>query len=326
MRKLPSEAQTLIQLAACIGTRFDLQTLAIIHEQTMPDVARNLWPAIQQGLLLQDGGDWHIGMIAPHNYLEIEPALAPNCRFLHDRMLQAAYQSLDKAQRQHTHLTIGRLLKKHQESNNISLQGTALFEIVEQLNEGRYLITNNNERLELAKLNLQVAQLSKAASVWDNALRCSKIAIDLLPNKAWKDMYDLTLALKLLRIECEYLTVNQETAERLAEEVLQKIQSNIVKAQLCDLLMRHTLSHGNLSYGTQKVIEGVGYCGIDVPSSDEALLREIKCAQAQLTERLQTFSIADLEQRPLATTPHIVISQQLLSRLSHIALITKQIG
>jgi len=324
MHRLPSETQALIQLAACIGTRFDLQTLAIISEQPMPEIARSLWPAIQQGLLLQDGGDWHVGMLAPHSSREIEPALAPNCRFLHDRMLQAAYQSLDEAQRQHTHLTIGRLLKKHQQSNNTTFQGTAIFEIVEQLNEGRNLITDKDERLELAKLNLQVAQLSKAASVWDNALRCTKIAMDLLPNKAWEELYDLTLTLNLLRIECEYLTVNQDTAERLAEEVLQKAQSTMVKAQLCDLLVLNNLSHGNLSYGTQKAIEGVGYCGIDVPSFDEALLHKVEIEQAQLNKQLQKVSITDLEQRPLATDPHIVISQQLLSRLAQIAAITKK--
>jgi len=321
MRRLPNETQALIQLAACIGTRFDLQTLAIISEQTMPEVARNLWPSLQQGLLLQDGGDWHIGMIGPHVYREMEPALAPSCRFLHDRMLQAAYQSLNETQRQHTHLTIGRLLKKHQQSNNTYMQGTALFEIVEQLNEGRNLINNKDERLELAQLNLQAAQLSKAASVWDNALRCSKIAIDLLPDEAWVTTYELTFTLNLLRIECEYLVVNQEAAERQAEDILQKSIPKIEKAKICQLVVFNNISQGSLQLGVSKAIEGLRYCGIDIPSSEKGILHEIDIEQGQLDEYLKKNTIKGIVQRDLSTQPLRLISFQLLSRLSQVALV-----
>lgn len=121
MAQLPTETQALFQLAACIGSRFSLELLALIAHRPIWEVARELWPALQEGLLLQDGGDWLLGVV--QNPVESIPTavkpddlrtrvspLSPSCRFLHDRMLQAAYQSMSETARCETHLKVGRLL------------------------------------------------------------------------------------------------------------------------------------------------------------------------------------------------------------------------
>ncbi|WP_197472972.1 hypothetical protein, partial [Oleiphilus sp. HI0123] len=116
MSELPIKTQKLLQKAACVGTRFDLETLAVASDLPMEEVAESLWLALKEGLLVQEGGDWFLAVIGgfqqtlqgeygesvlvPQKLLSQYYSLRshetaihsfiPSCKFLHDRMLQAA--------------------------------------------------------------------------------------------------------------------------------------------------------------------------------------------------------------------------------------------
>jgi predicted ATPase len=51
LKQLPENTQQLLQLAACIGAEFDLETLAIIFKQSPKTVFQDLLAAIQAGLI-----------------------------------------------------------------------------------------------------------------------------------------------------------------------------------------------------------------------------------------------------------------------------------
>jgi len=55
IRKAARATQHVLQLAACIGYSFDLRTLAAIAEQTLVDTLRQLWSALEEGVLLPVG-------------------------------------------------------------------------------------------------------------------------------------------------------------------------------------------------------------------------------------------------------------------------------
>ena len=274
MQKLPDNTQYMLQLGSCIGSLFDLQTLSIISEKTMSKAVKLLWPALKEGLLLQEGGDWLLGMIeiqpspstlisginssAEHLTTRISP-LVPHCRFLHDRMLQAAYHSLTEGDRQKAHLKIGRLLYSHTEPEQLDQQ---LFAIVEQLNQGRALIETELERIQLATLNLQAAEKAKQASVWEAAVRYAQIGTSLLPETCWTECYSISYPLCLLQIECEFLVSNYDKARTLAETLLQHAQTPLEKAQIGFLLVSQLR---NLNYSIEKGMEALRYCGVQVP-------------------------------------------------------------
>ncbi|NMF58578.1 ATP-binding protein [Pseudanabaena yagii] len=52
LQKLSPSTQSILKLAACIGTQFDLQTLAIGSSQSGIETAMALWQALQEGLLV----------------------------------------------------------------------------------------------------------------------------------------------------------------------------------------------------------------------------------------------------------------------------------
>ena len=49
LQKLPIATQDVLKLAACIGSQFDLETLALVCENSQIDTAASLWKALQEG-------------------------------------------------------------------------------------------------------------------------------------------------------------------------------------------------------------------------------------------------------------------------------------
>ncbi|WP_287284681.1 hypothetical protein [Okeania sp. SIO2G4] len=45
IQKLPPSTQEILQLAACISNKFDVKTLSIVSEKSLPETALCLWGA-----------------------------------------------------------------------------------------------------------------------------------------------------------------------------------------------------------------------------------------------------------------------------------------
>jgi predicted ATPase len=99
------------------------------------------------------------GLIVPLSELD-EQLLVQDYKFLHDRVQQAAYALIDVSQRQIIHLQIGRNLLAKTLPERLT---DRVFEIIDHLNHGIELLTNQSERNEIARLNLIAGQKSKGA-------------------------------------------------------------------------------------------------------------------------------------------------------------------
>jgi len=332
MQQLPSITQRILQLASCIGSQFDLQTLSIISEQTMSETVRQLWPAIKEGLLLQEGGDWLLGtterqdnrLLKRHSDKSTEnkplinittrmSPLVPQCRFLHDRMLQAAYQSLEESERQQTHLIIGRLLLAHTKADQLDLQ---LFMIIEQLDQGRALIKLKAERLQISQLNFQAAEKAKQASVWEAAAQYAAIGVALLPDDAWQVHYALTFGLYNTMAECEYLKGQVEKAEELYETLLDNTTQDLDKARLCATRLVQMIGRGEWHKGIEIGISGMKYLKMDV-SSDPKKIEALLPQEVERFERnLKVRPVSHFIDLPEMTDTHHLVAMTILPNLS----------
>ena len=87
-------------------------------------------------------------------------------RFAHDRVQQAAYSLISEAERRTVHLQIGRLLLRAAGEQPHSEQ---IFEIVAHLNRGGLLIEDSEERIQVARLNLDAASRAREATAYQAA-------------------------------------------------------------------------------------------------------------------------------------------------------------
>ncbi|MCB0037929.1 MAG: AAA family ATPase, partial [Anaerolineales bacterium] len=225
VRKLNPETQQILQLAACIGNKFELHTLALTAEMDNAEAAVLLWPAITEGLIVPLSDAYKLVAL---NVDGVADVLQVYYKFAHDRVQQAIYQLISEDAKQKQHLEIGRLLLQKYPADK---QGNRLFAIVNQLNKGLDLITDKTEKRDILRLNLRAARRAKDAAAYESAYVYSRTALMLAgEDELWGQDYALALELNTQAIETAYMAADFEEMERLAEQTLKQTKDNPLDA------------------------------------------------------------------------------------------------
>jgi PAS domain S-box-containing protein len=268
LQKLPLPTQDVLKLAACIGTQFDLNTLAIVSEKSPEETAANLWKSLQEGFILPTSEIYKFYQGKEHrettDILPTTAAQLPNYKFLHDRIQQAAYSLIPEERKQATHLKIGQLLL--QKSSETQRQ-ERIFDIVGHFNFARGLISDAKARYELASLNLQAGKTAKAAAAFDAALIFVNTGISSLPADSWQEQYTLTLALHNLAAEAAYLCSQFEQVEQLISAILQQANQLLDKVTAYEIQLLAYLAQGRPQDGVYTAIDVLGQFGIRLPKN-----------------------------------------------------------
>ncbi|KYC44128.1 serine/threonine protein kinase [Scytonema hofmannii PCC 7110] len=304
LKKLPNETRRILRLAACVGSKFDLETLAIICERSPQAISQDLLAAIQAEL------------IQPLSELD-ENLLVQDYKFLHDRVQQAAYALIDESHKQVVHLQIGRNLL---EKTSPEQRSQRLFEIVDHLNRGIELESDQTERNEIAKLNLIAGQKANTATAYEAALQYFNIGLKLLDTESWHNQYDLTLALYSQAAGAAYLHGRFDEMEQLVEVVLNRAKTVVDKVQAYDSRIQGYLSQGNLKSALKTGLEALKLLGIDLienPSQAD-IQRELESTATLLAER----EIEDLINLPEMTAPEPRSAMSILASMRSVAFIT----
>lgn len=217
IQDLAPEVQNMLVLAACIGHRFDVQTLAPICEYTHLELHAQIWEAVRAGLLVPLDGERGI------------------YQFLHDRVQQAAYTLISESEREILHLKIGRLMQASGKEDPIE---DNIFHMTDHMNAGQAHITDVNEHLELAQLNLIAGEKALTATAYDSALHYFQTGTALLPKTAWQNQYDLALTLNQQQGLCQYLLGQFEAAEKRFDSILNHVQTDMDKVRIYMVKLR----------------------------------------------------------------------------------------
>ena len=188
LARLPAGTQSALETLACLGPRAPAPIFAELEGTTVDELAHRLVAAIQA---------------------EVIVTTTEGYAFQHDRLQTAAYSRIAEAERPSRHLAIGRALRARSDQ----LHGDGLFELVRHLNRASGLLTDLEERVQLASLNLELARRSRTTAASANASVNLELAIGLLPADHWQTLPDLSFDLGLARAESQYLRGEHERAE-----------------------------------------------------------------------------------------------------------------
>lgn len=314
LQKLPSSTQAMLKLAACVGNSFDLATLAIISEQTEVDAATELWPALQQGLILPQSQiyKFYVGRDLEPVSESRDPSefLQARYRFLHDRVQQAAYSLIPDAQRQTTHYRIGQLLWQQM---SLAERDERIFELVGQLNWGLALVTEEGEREDLAQLNLRAAQKAKAATAYQAGLTYAIAGLDFLGESAWTRQYDLTRALHELAAELASLTGRFAEMEAWIDDAIAHVHTRLEQIPVYRTRIRAQVYQNQLAEAIALGCQVLAQLGVDFP--DPVTPDAIQTAIGAILALTQAREISDFARLPAMSDAQSLALVQIASSL-----------
>ncbi|MGK7921622.1 MAG: AAA family ATPase [Trichodesmium sp.] len=312
LTKLPPLTQKVLSLVACVGNQFDLNTLSLIYGKESYATFQDLLPAIQEGLILPASETE-----AKNVELNLYPFLILNYKFLHDRVQQAAYSLIDESKKQAVSLQIGRLFL---DNTPVEYRGERVFDLVDHLNIGRSLITNEKEKIELAELNLEAGKKAKDATAYLAAKEYVEAGISLLDRDCWQKYYDLTFGLYKEGAVIEYLNSNFSESEALIKIILEKSKSVIEKTDAYNLLVIQNTLRGEYEAAILAGKQALELLGIELPHTD--LQTVINQEFGKIKENLGTQEIASLIHAKERQTSKSKLALNLLTNLMASAYLT----
>jgi predicted ATPase/signal transduction histidine kinase len=306
LHRLPPHTQSVLKAAGCLGNTFDLQLLAHVCRLPESETAERLWPALAKELIVpldarykhaaSDGGS---------------SAAGTTYRFLHDRVQQAAYLLSDADERASMHLAVARLWLK---TYSAAERNTAIFELVNHLNDGRVLITDTLERRELAQLNLAAAQRARASAAYRPAFEYLQIALEAVAAESWQPLYELKFALHLAAAESAYLCLEFDRMEDLVKTALQHARDELDTARMYEIWIRARIAQARFKDAVGMGLEVLKLLGVDFPKSPGRLHTMVSLMQTRLA--LAGKSVEELAKLPDATDPRFLAISEILMRIS----------
>ncbi|HXA76076.1 MAG TPA: sigma 54-interacting transcriptional regulator [Candidatus Acidoferrales bacterium] len=301
LNRLPVTTQEALQQLACVGNSAEISILAAVLETSEQATEAALWEALQLELVVRSEDSY---------------------RFVHDRVQEAAYSLIAEEARAKAHLQIGRLLRAHVPPEK---REETIFEIVNQYNRGAFndgigLITSEDERFQVAELNLIAGKRAKGSTAYASALQYFVAGQAILTDERWARHRDLIFQLELHRVECEFLigelTIAAERMEMLRTRASSPVELAMVTCVGIDVYM--TL--GQMDRAVAVSLDYLQHLAIDWPlhPTEEQVKREYQRIWSLLGSR----EIEEVIDFPLMSDPTSIATMDVLIRALAPALFT----
>ena len=176
IKRLPSDLQFGLQVAACIGACVTETMLDYLMIGIGINLKETLQQASQKGFMIDLVG-------------------SAMFRFAHDKIRQAAYELMSDQQRRENHMRFGLALCT-QSLDNIAQDEELFFAAVNQINlGGPTAVQEPSQRKVMAELNLKAGRRAIELSDYNTAFTLFEHGISFLEDDDWTLNYQLSLAL-----------------------------------------------------------------------------------------------------------------------------------
>ncbi|MEM7716109.1 MAG: serine/threonine-protein kinase PknK, partial [Cyanobacteria bacterium P01_A01_bin.68] len=319
IQKLPYHTQKLLKIAACIGSQFDLETLCKMSQKSEEATITHLWDSVLQGLVLPV--EKNLSSSSTENQIteliidsEDEKELplgrrnARHFKFIHDRLQEAAYSQIPESEKQQIHLQLGKQLLKGTSAESWEED---VFETANQFNKALSLVTLQQERYELAKINLLAGQKAIFSTAYEAALNYLTIGKELLASDSWSIEYELSLGLYEALAEVTYLTGDFNACEESVEEVLVQAKTLLEKIKVYEIKIQAYGAQGKTTEAVEIALNVLKQMGIEFPENPTQ--SDVEQGMEEITSSLVGREISQLADLPLMTEIQPLAAMRILS-------------
>jgi predicted ATPase len=209
MEAFPAHLLGILKVAAYLGAAFEVNTLEIVWAAA-PDISKNqddeesaledlLLKLYSEGLLVRVSGS------------------PPRIGWVHDKVQEAAIELIPESERLEFAQRVGTIMMSKLDEQQLD---SVIFVVVNLLNGSSSGALDSETRANLARLNLEASQKAVKVSAFDTAAKFAGTGIDLLPEKAWDENYDLALRLYSVGAKAEGFVGNVTAMDRYCHTVL----------------------------------------------------------------------------------------------------------
>jgi PAS domain S-box-containing protein len=269
---LPAATRQILQTFAALGTSVADDTLQAAVALPPEEIERALVPAIVEGMVGR----------ARNGYV-----------FLHDRIHQAAYQTIETDDRLRLHLEIGRRLAMHVDEDNGDAR---IFDVAAQLNRAQSLVTEPAERARFAELELRAAARAKRTAAHALAISYLDAACVFLDEDAARVDPTILQRVRLLRSECQYLSGDFAGALSSLSSQIHMPADDAHRSAVFRLRMIVHTTRGDAGLAVDDALRCLALLGVPLPArpTDEQVVAAYRTVRALVGAR----PIAELVELP----------------------------
>jgi len=277
MRSYRPELRWLLQIASCLGFRFDRTAIALLasasEEMVFANeslISINIEAAMADGLLVKDGADAY--------------------RFSHDQIWLAAYSLTPPVDRDALHLRIGRQLheKASDGDDDDADSDTFLYTAADQLKRGLGAVKDHAEELEIAKLNLRAGEKALSTFLFQPAATYLLQGCALLRPETWYTEYKLCARLYLACAEVQLAQGDNGGAMLSVAPVLTNARHEDGKLRAHEIQILANIAQAKFQEALQHSAPILGELGINVSNTDPAAI------QSELVKTLALLDSSDI--------------------------------
>lgn len=268
---LPGEAQDLLKIAACAGSIIDLHLIASVTRRKIDDITA-AWSLIEAE-----------GMILPIETNQFQ--------FTHDQIQKLIYNQLDDVTKQEIHLRIGRCM--NEESSGFEEHP---FDVVDHLNRGSKRITDTQEILQLARLNLAAGNRAKSSTAFDAALEYFRKGVKLLAIEDWINDFELCFELHAQKAECEYLCGHEQESEQGIDFLLGQARNPSERSRVQMIRIMQYINNGKYLESTALGLQSLREHHIYIPSNPGSFVLMMERIRMETLLRNQYDRLAHLKE------------------------------
>lgn len=289
LSRLPQPTQEALKAFACLGNRAETSALVMILGTSEDQLHSDLWEALRLELIVRSDDSY---------------------RFVHDRVQEAAYTLVPEELRAPEHLRIGRLLARRIGSVQ---RKEDLFEIAGHFNRAAALLVSQEERDEVAALNLAAGKRAKKAAAYVSALNYLTAGAALVSGEELR-RHELVFELEFHRAECEFLTGDLTSAE---ERLAMLSSLGLSVAERAAVVCVQADVYYSLQTPDRGIVQGAEFLrmvGLPIPLGPAE--SEARAAFDRICSKLDGIGIDEVAALPLMTDP---ASRAILDVLAKIA-------